>query len=190
MNIISVRPPPFDCEIFSETYFKAPEEEDIRPLDSSETDNEDSEMTADLEGSPKNHRGQIEDKVKREIVKRKNDDFLVAGLETGTIIFINVNNLEQIYARFSVHRHQIAHIEEIRSKNLILSLCNEYKLLIWGFQNHRFKLYRQYNLQRPLAELRVFNERILLNFKQGEQVLCVWENTGIAPLEKTKCSQS
>jgi len=125
-------------------------------------------MTADLEGSPDNQRAKIETELKAERRKRKNDDFLVAGLETGTIIFIKMSNLEQIYARFSVHRHAIAHIAELKSQNLMLTFCNEYRLAIWGFQNYKFKLFRQYNLFRPLTQMCVFNDRLLLNFKQGE----------------------
>jgi len=33
----------------------------------------------------------------------KNDKFLVVGLSKGMIIFVRVDNLDHIYARFSIH---------------------------------------------------------------------------------------
>ena len=35
------------------------------------------------------------------------DQFLVIGLSKGSIIFVKVNNLDQIYARFSIHREKV-----------------------------------------------------------------------------------
>jgi hypothetical protein len=35
------------------------------------------------------------------------DQFLVIGLSKGTVIFVKVNNLSHIYARFSIHREAI-----------------------------------------------------------------------------------
>ena len=67
-----------------------------------------------------------------------------------------------------MHRHKIDQIQEMRSRSLVLSLCNEFKLMIWGFENEKFKLYRQYNTQRPLQCLKIFGENVLFNFKQGE----------------------
>lgn len=42
------------------------------------------------------------------------DQFLVIGLSKGTVIFVKVNNLSHIYARFSIHREAITYIAEIK----------------------------------------------------------------------------
>lgn len=42
------------------------------------------------------------------------DQFLVIGLSKGTVIFVKVNNLSHIYARFSIHREAVTHIAEIK----------------------------------------------------------------------------
>ena len=64
----------------------------------------------------------------------------------------------------------------MQSRGLVLSVCSEFKLLIWGFENSKFQLYRQYNTYRQVESLRVFEQNVLLNFKQGQQVLCEWKD--------------
>ena len=62
------------------------------------------------------------------------DKFLVIGLSKGTVIFVKVNNLSHIYARFSIHREAITNITEIKEQGVFLSICTEFILQIWGFQ--------------------------------------------------------
>lgn len=52
----------------------------------------------------------------------------------------------------------------MREKNLILSMCVENKLHIWGFENNKFKIYQTYNIQRPVLFLRIFSNNVLFNF--------------------------
>ena len=65
------------------------------------------------------------------------DTFLVVGLSKGTIIFVRVNNLDHIYARFSVHRQAISQIHEVKEQKIFLSICEELHLMIWGFPEDR-----------------------------------------------------
>ena len=52
------------------------------------------------------------------------------------MIFVRLNNLEYIYSRFSIHRQSITHITEMKEQKLIVSMCTEFKLAIWGFANN------------------------------------------------------
>lgn len=109
MNIISIEPPVFDCEIFSELHKLRQDRKVFK--ESTDSDNtEVSDLKTDVDCSPTKKRLDILDEVSRQKALYRNDDYLVAGLETGMIIFVNVHNLEQIYARFSVHRHKIDQI--------------------------------------------------------------------------------
>jgi hypothetical protein len=83
------------------------------------------------------------------------DQFLVIGLSKGTVIFVKVNNLSHIYARFSIHREAICQVNEVRDQGIFLSICEENILQIWGFEmqakericreviKKKFNLYRE-----------------------------------------------
>ena len=62
------------------------------------------------------------------------DQFLVIGLSKGTILFVKVNNMDHIFARFSIHRQAVKHIHEVRVDKVFLSICEEHLLHIWGFE--------------------------------------------------------
>ena len=44
----------------------------------------------------------------------RDERFLVLGLSKGSVIFVQVDSLEKIYARFNVHKQQIDHIHELK----------------------------------------------------------------------------
>lgn len=94
MNIISVEPPVFDCEIFSELHkFK----QERRVFDDETSDygvEETSALRTDVDCSPTKKREDILNEVSRQKAFYKNDDYLVAGTETGMIIFVNVHKLD------------------------------------------------------------------------------------------------
>lgn len=84
MTLVSIKPPCTDCEIFGTHKYKFKTEQE----DESDSDQS---LTQDLDelDAPS-----IKDELKTEYAKqlalRKNDEYLVAGLESGTIIFIYV----------------------------------------------------------------------------------------------------
>ena len=49
--------------------------------------------------------------------------YLVIGLSKGSVIFVQVDNIEKIYARFNVHKQQIEHIHEMKRNKCILTIC-------------------------------------------------------------------
>lgn len=65
------------------------------------------------------------------------DSYIVFGMSKGSVIFVKVDKLEQVYARFSIHRQAITHIEEVYEHNKFVSICEEMNLNIWGFKEER-----------------------------------------------------
>lgn len=59
---------------------------------------------------------------------------LALGCAKGSIVFISIHDIKNIYARFSFHRERILQMEHIYSKslkcNLLISLCTENKLKV------------------------------------------------------------
>jgi hypothetical protein len=83
---------------------------------------------------------------------------LVIGLSKGTVIFVKVNNLSHIFARFSIHREAVMQINEIREIGTFLSICKENILKIWGFNEGENKLPREvikgkFNLYREVFKI-------------------------------------
>jgi hypothetical protein len=76
--------------------------------------------------------------VKDEEVRNQGEDnFLALGLSKGTVIFIDVQNLERVYARFSFHRQAINLIKELPKVKKFITTCEEMNIAVWGFSNNR-----------------------------------------------------
>ena len=100
------------------------------------------------------------------------------GLSKGTIIFIKVNNLSHIFARFSIHREAVLQINEIRELGTFLSICKENQLKIWGFSEKtgREVIKAKYNLHREVFKIIVCKQQLLLLcFSSGDSEILVWD---------------
>ena len=98
------------------------------------------------------------------------------GLSKGSVIFVRVNKLEDIYARFSVHKQQIEHVHELKQQKCILTMCQENELKIWGFQDGKMAIWRKYNIQRPISNMKVLDDptMLLFTFPSGESYFFRW----------------
>ena len=92
------------------------------------------------------------------------------------MIFVRVNKLEDIYARFSVHKQQIEHVHELKQQKCILTMCQENELKIWGFQDGKMAIWRKYNIQRPISNMKVLDDptMLLFTFPSGESYFFRW----------------
>ena len=98
------------------------------------------------------------------------------GLSKGSVIFVRVNHIEHIYARFSVHKQQIDHILEFKKEKCILTLCQENLLQIWGFVDRHMQIWRKFNLMRPVTTMKVVDSPtlLLMTFESGESYYFAW----------------
>ena len=117
------------------------------------------------------------DSCSNEEFNHPNDDYLIMGLSKGTIIFVKVDDLESIYARFSVHSQQVEHIHEMHTQKKMLSICAEYMLNIWGFEDNKFQKWRSYNLRRPVEFIRIIDDPTLVYivFPTGDSIYMLWD---------------
>ena len=139
MTFCKTIPPKYDCEIFNEDH----------------QGNE--RKSADL------HRLQSQ-KWKEGL----DDRFLVFGLSKGTVIFLPVelDKIDFIYARVSVHRQAVTSIHEFKDK--FISICEELSICIWDFRNYKLNVISYNCLYRPVIDIRYCNEILLLAFKSGD----------------------
>ena len=63
------------------------------------------------------------------------DRHLVLGLSTGAVVFLQVDDLELLYARFSFHRYAVTNVMEIHSTGKFVCICVELNICLWGFEN-------------------------------------------------------
>lgn len=50
------------------------------------------------------------------------------------VIFVRVDNLDHIYARYSIHQTAVLQVHEMTECETFLSICEANKLCIWNFQ--------------------------------------------------------
>jgi hypothetical protein len=126
MTIGTIKPPMEDEEIFS----KASNVEDLfTPEPNLKSDDGDS-----CSRGSESEYSDGEQAVRPVKRSRPQDHFLVLGLSKGTIVFIRVDDMARIYARFSsLHKQAVEHIYEIKSKERIVSMCAEFTMNVWGF---------------------------------------------------------
>lgn len=65
------------------------------------------------------------------------DRFLVLGLSKGSVIFLAVNEIDKIYARFFFHRAAIIRIVEMPKRQKFITVCQEMNICLWGFKDFR-----------------------------------------------------
>lgn len=107
------------------------------------------------------------------------DRFLVIGLSKGMIVFVRVDNLDHIYARFSIHQAAVLQIHELPECKTFLSICKENTLFIWGFDEEKRALekYNKYDLCREVMTIIVSqHQQLLICFKKGDSELLVWDD--------------
>ena len=119
--------------------------------------------------------------VDQEGDKQFTDKFLVIGLSKGMIVFVRVDNLDHIYARFSIHQSAVLQVHELPECKTFLSICKENTLNIWGFDDNRevkyHRLRRSYDLCREVMTVIVAqHQQLLMCFKKGDSELLVWDD--------------
>jgi len=102
------------------------------------------------------------------------DRFLVFGLSKGTVIFISLENLEQIFSRFSIHRQSVEQIYEMKQSKNMISVCSELSLCIWGFASGKCQSYKYFQVMRPLTDIKIMNDLVFVGFKTGDTEMFLW----------------
>ena len=106
------------------------------------------------------------------------ENFLLMGLSKGSVIFVKVQQLSLIYARFSVHKQGILHVHEMKKEKAIITMCEDNELKIWGFKDNMMQIWRNFNVQRPISTMKVIDSptMILTTFASGESYYFRWSN--------------
>lgn len=96
------------------------------------------------------------------------DRYLVLGLSKGAVVFLSVNQLDKIYARFFFHRSAIVKVVEIPQREKFITICAEMNISVWGFKDLRSHILSLNQMYRPVDELVTMNDMVLMLFKSGE----------------------
>ena len=65
------------------------------------------------------------------------DRFIVLGMSTGSVVFLQVDQMDLIYARISIHREAITQICEIAQKEIFVSICEAMQICVWDFKKQK-----------------------------------------------------
>jgi hypothetical protein len=93
---------------------------------------------------------------------------LVLGLSKGTVIFLAVDQLDTIYARFFFHRQAISSIIDIPQHSKFITICVEMNIALWGFKNNRQKLLSFNQMYRPISGVTSLKGTVMLGFASGD----------------------
>ena len=138
LSLCAMAPPKIDSEIFSESVkfstrinqtnknIQKEGEDEVLPSSSS-SDFEETESSHSLDDDNRVN-GQEHDHT---------EYFIAMGLSKGSVVFVHMHKLGEIYARFSVHKQQIEHIQELKQQKCMLTVCAENEMKIWGFEEGR-----------------------------------------------------
>lgn len=98
----------------------------------------------------------------------KVDRFLALGLSKGSVVFVTVDETDQIYTRITVHHEAIILLKEIPKIESFISICLEQRLKIWKFDfegRNRIKYLNQVNLWRTALDVAITGESLIIAFE-------------------------
>lgn len=104
------------------------------------------------------------DAQKRKYPEDKVHRFLALGLSKGTVIFLAIDQLDTIYARFSFHRQAIQTIHQIHGTQNFITICEEMNIVVWGFKDFRQYIISANQMFRPISCISSFNKNIFMAF--------------------------
>lgn len=95
--------------------------------------------------------------------------FLLLGLDRGSVIFLEIDKLNRIYARFSVHQDPVLHLCEVQGEGgVFVSICRANQIITWNFEGHKFNVINHNNLYRPVQEIKSVGTMIMIGFEMGD----------------------
>lgn len=94
--------------------------------------------------------------------------FLVFGLSKGTVIFLPIDSIDMIYARFSFHRQAVTTLHQIHGTSNFVSICDEFNLCVWGFKDHKSIVYNSVQMFRPIASIVSLSKVVFVAFKSND----------------------
>ena len=97
------------------------------------------------------------------------DRFLVFGLSKGSVIFLDIDKIDTIYARFFFHRQAITSILEIPKHEKFITICEEMNICIWGFNNYTSYKVSYNQMYRQINSIERLGDNVIMAFKSGDQ---------------------
>lgn len=102
--------------------------------------------------------------------------FLAMSAGKGMILFMSVDKIDRIYARFALHRETIITIEEV--KGYIITLCTGNSLIISYFKENMLHKLNKIELKSQVTFLRGLNpDKFFISFNTGQsEIIEIREN--------------
>ena len=130
-----------------------------------------------------------------------NQEFVVLGLKKGAVHVFHVNQLTQVFCRFTVHREAIKIIKYLPKTRTFISFCDENQFKVWQIlPEKRINLIKSIYFEKTIDKMHVIStmaepfisppntDRFLIIFKTGESELFEYsgENEELYHLENEK----
>ena len=93
----------------------------------------------------------------------------MVGLSKGSVAFLEVDKIDQIYARFSVHNEAVTHICEIKEEGgIFVSICKACTIVTWNFQGSKFHQISSNQVFRPVITMKAIGSSLMMGFETGD----------------------
>ncbi|EAS06246.2 WD domain, G-beta repeat protein (macronuclear) [Tetrahymena thermophila SB210] len=116
------------------------------------------------------------------------NQLMTLGCSKGSIVFLNINDMKKVYARFSFHREQILQIDSVYSSShqdfLLVSLCEEYRIKVVKFHQNKIQCIQGYDLKQNIRMYSCFDQLFLLNLNGEFEVFSLNQDADLV------CKQS
>ena len=99
---------------------------------------------------------------------RDDDKWLILGMSRGQVIFFNLYNLEILHSRYDVVNSEVSMVRECIKLNLFLVLEKKGNLTLCEFKNNKVQVCHQVKTFRPMFDIAIHNDDLLLSFKSGD----------------------
>ena len=85
-------------------------------------------------------------------------------MSKGTILFLHVKKLHQLYCRFALHREEVKFIRYLPEARVFVSVSNEMEMCIWRIHRteRHVKTLAMHRLQKKIKFFRVLERDALL----------------------------
>lgn len=93
------------------------------------------------------------------VIQKKDEiqEVIAFGLSKGSIVFVHIRKMNQLFSRFTIHREAVEIIRYLPLSKTFVSVCKEYNICFWKINNEikNIKNVASYKLFRPVTYFKI-----------------------------------
>lgn len=104
--------------------------------------------------------------------------YLAVSAGKGTLIFVDIEKIDKIYSRFSIHRENIIAIEEL--PGYMITMCSAFTIFISSFKDYLLTRFKKIELKSQVSILKSLSpDKLFLSFNTGHSEIVQVTDEGL-----------